>query len=123
MADEKVIQELESQQESKSSDSRSPLHLIREKEMEISGRVLAAKSEAEDIIADARKKAVEMVSRAEKEGTSLAKEHEKKVLESVDSEVVDVRVSADSDIEALEKLVTDRKDRAVSFVTETVTTV
>ena len=60
--DDKVLEELEFHQETVATDANSPLHLIREKEMEISGRVLAAKQEAEEIVARARKQAVETVA-------------------------------------------------------------
>ncbi len=46
----------------------SPLYLIREKELEISGRVLSTKKKAEQIVADARKKAAETLSGGEAEG-------------------------------------------------------
>ena len=55
--DEKVVEELEFHQQTVAEPTtNSPLHLIREKEMEISGRVLAAKREADEIVADARKR-------------------------------------------------------------------
>jgi regulator of protease activity HflC (stomatin/prohibitin superfamily) len=55
----------------------SPLFLIREKELEISGHVLSAKKKAEQIVADARKKASETLSQAETEGERAAREVEK----------------------------------------------
>jgi hypothetical protein len=52
----------------------SPLYLIREKELEISGHVLSAKKKAEQIVADARKKASETLSQAESEGERTSRQ-------------------------------------------------
>ncbi len=48
--DDKSTDELEFHQETVTTDANSPLHLIREKEMEISGRVLKAKNDAEEVV-------------------------------------------------------------------------
>ncbi len=121
--EEKVLEEIQFHQDTVSRDANSPLHLIREKEMEISGRVLAAKKEAEEIVATARKKAVEVVQAAEDEGTRLAAEHEKKVLKEVDAEIEAIKAGAVTDGEAIEKLISERSGRAVAFVVEAVTSV
>ena len=49
------------------TDSRTPLHLIREKELEISGRVLLAKREADEIVSGSQDRC-RAISRAEAEG-------------------------------------------------------
>ncbi len=95
--DEKVLEDIEFHQETASSDDNSPLHLIREKEMEITGRVLTAKREAEDIVAAARKKAVETTRKVEEESEVLAVEQEKKVLVEVQKEIEQVAAEAVSD--------------------------
>ena len=69
--DEKVLEEIKFHQETIATDANSPLHLIREKEIEISGRVLAAKREADEIVADARKKAAEIVARPRRRAARL----------------------------------------------------
>ncbi len=66
--DEKVAEEIRMHKETIATDSNTPLHLIREKEIEISGRVLAAKREADEVVAEARKKAAEVLAKAEAEG-------------------------------------------------------
>ena len=43
--DDNVAEEMRLHQETIATDANTPLHLIREKELEISGRVLAAKRE------------------------------------------------------------------------------
>ncbi len=121
--EDKVLEEIQFHQDTVSRDANSPLHLIREKEMEISRRVLAAKKEAEEIVATARKKSVEVVQSAEEEGNRLAQAHEKVVLAEVEAEKETVQVAAVSDIEAIEKLVSERSGTAVAFVVDTVTSV
>ena len=121
--DEKVLEEIEFHQDTLSSDSNSPLQLIREKEMEITGRVLTAKREAEEIVAAARKKAVETTHRSEEESERLVAQHEKDVLAEVDREIEQIKENAGSEIESLGELVATRTDKAVEFVIETVTSV
>lgn len=121
--DDKVLEELEFHQETVASDTNSPLHLIREKEMEITGRVLTAKREAEDIVTAARKKAVETVRKAEDEGEKLAADQQKAVLAEVDKEIELLGQNADAEIGVLKHQASDRTDKAVKFVVETITSV
>lgn len=114
--EEKVLEEIQFHQDTVSRDSNSPLHLIREKELEISGRVLAAKREAEETVANARKKAVAVVQKAEEEGSKLAKEHEKKVLADVESQIEAIRKDAEAEVVQLDKNVSERMSKAVDYV-------
>lgn len=114
--EEKVLEEIQFHQDTVSRDANSPLHLIREKELEISGRVLAAKREAEETVANARKKAVAIVQKAEEEGSKLAKEHEKKVLADVETQIETIAKDAEAEIEQLNKSVADRMPKAVDYV-------
>jgi vacuolar-type H+-ATPase subunit H len=118
--DDKSIDELEFHQETVTTDANSPLHLIREKEMEISGRVLAAKNEAEEVVTRARRQGVEITQKAEEEGKALAAEQEKTVLAEVDREVDEIRSGAEGEIEELSGMISDRADRAVAFVVDAV---
>jgi vacuolar-type H+-ATPase subunit H len=118
--DDKSIDELEFHQETVTTDANSPLHLIREKEMEISGRVLAAKNEAEEVVTRARRQGVEITQKAEEEGKALAAEQEKTVLAEVDREVDEIRSGAEGEIEELGGMISDRADRAVAFVVDAV---
>ncbi len=121
--DEKVLEELKFHQETIESDAHSPLHLIREKEMEISGRVLASKREAEEIVSAARKKAVDVVARAEEESQTLARDREKQVLEEVDREITQIKADAKAEADSLERLLAERTDAAAVFIVDTVLTV
>lgn len=121
--EEKVLEELQFHQDTVSRDANSPLHLIREKEIEISGRVLAAKKEAEEIVATARKKAVEAVQKAEADAGNLAGKQEKKVLEDVEQEIEGIKAGADEEIKSLDKIIGDRADKAASYIVESITSV
>ena len=118
--DEKVLDELKFHQDTIAADAHSPLHLIREKEMEISGRVLAAKREAEEVVAAARKKAVDTVAGAEQQAVGLAKEREKQVLAEVDQEIAQIGTEAEQDAEKLELQLGDRTQKAADYIVDLV---
>lgn len=118
--DEKVLEELKFHQETIAADAHSPLHLIREKEMEISGRVLAAKREAEEIVAAARKKAVETIAGAEEQGVTLAKEREKLVLTEVDREIAQIGTESQQEAERLDLQLGERTEKAAGYITDLV---
>lgn len=121
--DEKVLEELQFHQDTIEADAHSPLHLIREKEMEISGRVLAAKREAEEIVSAARKKAIDVVAKAEEQSQVLAREREQQVLEEVDREIVQIKADAEVEATNLERLLAERTDAAADFIVDTVLSV
>ena len=123
LVDEKVLEELKFHQDTVEADAHSPLHLIREKEMEISGRVLAAKREAEEIVSAARKKAVDVVAKAEEQSQVLAREREQQVLEEVDREIVQIKADAEVEAASLERLLAERTDTAADFIVDTVLSV
>lgn len=121
--DEKVLEEIRFHQDTLGRDANSPLHLIREKEMEIAGRVLAARKHAEEIVAKARKKAVEVTMRAEGEGLRLAEEHEKAVSAEAEREIEKINASTESEIEELRRMIAERSEEAAEFVVKVVTRV
>lgn len=121
--DEKVLEELKFHQNTVEADAHSPLHLIREKEMELSGRVLAAKREAEEIVSAARKKAVDVVAKAEEQSQVLAREREQQVLEEVDREIVQIKADAEVEAGSLQRLLAERTDAAADFIVDTVLSV
>jgi vacuolar-type H+-ATPase subunit H len=121
--DEKVLEEFQFHKDTVVADANSPLHLIREKEMEISGRVLAAKKEAEEIVAAARRKAVEIVRKAETEGERLSTEEEQRVEAQVEIDVAKVHEDAEREVEALRDVIGERTGEAVEYVAESVTRV
>lgn len=120
--DEKVLEELEFHQESVAKDASSPLHLIREKEMEISGRVLAAKQEAEGVIASARKAAAQTVSRAQEESEASAAERERQVAAEVEAEIERVKEQSVQDERELSAAIETRRQQAASYLVRTAET-
>ena len=121
--DEKVLEEFQFHKDTVVADANSPLHLIREKEMEISGRVLAAKKESEETVAAARRKAVEIVQKAETEGEQLSAKEEQRVEAQVEIDVAKVHEDAEREAEALRDVIVERTGKAVEYVVESVTRV
>ena len=119
--DEQKLEDIQFRQDFISKDSSSPLHMIREKEMEISGCVLAAKKEAEQVVAEARRKAAEVVNAAEEEGDELAGETEKTLAAEADSKAAAVLKKTEEDVKVLEKTIVGRRDAAVEAVVKMVT--
>lgn len=121
--DENVVEEIRLHQETIAVDNNSPLHLIREKELEISGRVLSAKREADEIVASARKKAAEVVNVAEAEGGAGAADREKVIRDEAASEAARLREGAAAEAGKLREQVETRRDQATRLVLDAVTAV
>ena len=114
--DEKVLEEIQFHQDVIKKDADSPLFQIREKEIEISGRVLAAKTKAEAVVAEARKKAAEIVGKADEEGECLAREHEAKALTEAEAEAATIRSSVGVDVDKIKATIASRSGDAVAIV-------
>jgi vacuolar-type H+-ATPase subunit H len=123
VVDDKVLEEIRFHQNVVEHESGSPLFQIREKEMEISGRMLSAKKQADDIVANARRKAVDTVSKAESKGDKLAKDSEEKALADAAKEAVAIRAKAQKDAAALEEALAARSDDAARLIVDAVTQV
>jgi vacuolar-type H+-ATPase subunit H len=121
--DENVVEEIRLHQETIAVDNNSPLHLIREKELEISGRVLSAKREADEIVATARKKAAEVVSTAEAEGGAGAEDREKLIRDEATREADGLREAAHAEASKLKEQVEARREDATRLVLDAVTAV
>ena len=121
--DENVVEEIRLHQETIAVDNNSPLHLIREKELEISGRVLSAKRSADEIVATARKKAAEVVGTAESEGGAGAADQEQAIRAEAQKEAAGLRESAHAEAGVIEKQVEARRDEAMRLVLDAVTAV
>lgn len=115
------VEELKLHQETVATASNNPLHLIREKELEISGRVLACKRQADGLVTEARKKAAEIVSHAERE--SAGTERESEVLEAADREAESLRDEARAETGRLAETIAKRQDAAVAIVLDALTQV
>jgi len=121
--DDKVVEEIRMHQETVASDNNTPLHLIHEKELEISGKVLAAKRQADEIVTEARKKAAELVSKAEAEGGVGAADKEAAIKSEAEREAERLRSDARVEADRLQVQVDARRDEAVRLVLDVVTAV
>ena len=121
--DEKVLEEIRVHQDAVTRDANSPLYQIREKEMEISGRVFAARNQADKMITDARQRALEIVRSAHADAERLAKEHGDKVLADIEGSIEEVKIQGASEVEALKVELAARQDTAADFVVKLVTAV
>jgi vacuolar-type H+-ATPase subunit H len=121
--EDKVAEQIEFHQETVETDQNSPLHLIREKEIEISGRVLRAKREADEIVSDARKKAAEVISTAENEGSEGGEGRRSQIDAEAESEAERVSTEAHSEVSELEAKIARQRDAAVELVLDAVSRV
>jgi vacuolar-type H+-ATPase subunit H len=101
----------------------SPLQQIREKELEISGGVLAAKKKAEQVVSDARKKASETLAQAEAEGTKQARAVEETKIGEAESEAARILANVDKEVADVQARIVEHSERAVKVVVEAVTKV
>ncbi|MHB1324451.1 MAG: V-type ATPase subunit subunit G family protein [Coriobacteriia bacterium] len=120
--DEKVLEEIRFHSEAVHRDANSPLFQIREKEMEISGRVFAARNQADKMISDARQRSLEIVRNAQADAERLAKEHADKVYAEIEKSIEDVKEQGVAETAALEHGLAKRQGEAADFVTKLVTT-
>jgi vacuolar-type H+-ATPase subunit H len=121
--DERVLEEIRFHQDVVTKDANSPLYQIREKEMEITGRVLAARDQAEKLVSDARGKAAEIVKSAGTDAERLSKERADAVLAEANTAVSEIEAQGKSDVAALEAALVERQGEAADFVVQMVTTI
>jgi vacuolar-type H+-ATPase subunit H len=121
--DEKLVDEIRMHQETIGSDANSPLHLIREKELEISGRVLAAKRQADQIVTEARKQAAEIVGKAEAEGGAGAADREVAIRAKAEAEAARLKAEAETEATELRARIDSHREEAVRLVLDAVTSV
>jgi V/A-type H+-transporting ATPase subunit G/H len=117
---DKKIEELEMHQQTIAADVNTPLQLIREKELEISGRLLAAKRDADQRIADARRKAAEVVAAAESEGGAGARDRVDAILSEARERASELQAKAKEDAAVIRSEIETRKSAAVDLVVEAV---
>jgi vacuolar-type H+-ATPase subunit H len=123
VVDDKVLEEIQFHQDVIKRDATSPLYQIREKEIEISGRVLAAKQKAEAVVADARRKSAETITRARTDGEIAAREHEASTIATAEKQAAELRSGVGGEVAAIEAQVGQRMSAAVDSVVKAVTAV
>ena len=121
--DDNVVEQIQMHQETIATDMNTPLHLIREKELEISGQVLAAKRIADEIVAEARKKSAELVSTAEAEGGAGAADRDAAILAKAEEDAAKLRTDAAAEAKKIQAQVDTRRADAVRLVLDAVTAV
>jgi vacuolar-type H+-ATPase subunit H len=121
--DDNVVEQIQMHQETIATDANTPLHLIREKELEISGQVLAAKRIADEIVAEARKKSAELVSTAEAEGGAGAADRDAAILAKAEEDAAKLRTDASAEAKKIQAQVDARRTDAVRLVLDAVTAV
>jgi vacuolar-type H+-ATPase subunit H len=124
VADEKQLAEIAFHEDVVERAELSPLQLIREKETEISGRVLAAKKQADDVVSDARRKAADIVAKAEAaDGDRVAQEVEDSAIAAAEQEAAESRNKAETDAVALAKTLSAKRAGAAEAIVKAVTEV
>lgn len=118
--EDKVAEQVQFHQETVETDQNSPLHLIREKEIEISGRVLRSKREADEIVAESRRKAAEIISSAENEGSEGGEGRRNAIEAEAAAEAERVSAEAQAEVSELEAKIASQRDRAVELVLDAV---
>lgn len=119
--DEKVLEEIRLHQDVVAKDANSPLYQIREKELEISGRVLAARNQAERLIADAHDRAAALLKAEQERAATLAQEKSTEVAEATDRALAGIAEQGANDVEALKQQLHTRQQDAVKYVVDLVT--
>lgn len=117
--DETRLKGLKLHQEVLKGDA-SPLHLIREKELEISGRVLEARKKATETITEARRKAAETVDRADETALKEAEEFRTTELKRTKKEAEEIKASAGGDAKKITEQGKKNFDKAIVFIKEAV---
>lgn len=120
MPSDKVADEIAMHQKTISSDSNSPLQLIHEKELEISGRLLAAKREADQILNEARRLAAETVAKAESEGGTGSRQQADAIIAKAKADAEELRLAAKADADKIKADSEARKAEAVRLVVDAV---
>lgn len=119
--DDKTVEQLEFHKQTVASDDNSPLHLIREKEMEISGTVLAAKRQADEIVAKARHDAGEIIAQAHESVSARAGAREAEIKADIEREMAAVRADSEREVSELAATIAGKQKSAIDYIVEQVT--
>ncbi len=100
---------------------RSVLQQIRRREVELSVKADEARSEAEKIIADAKRTAAEIVKNAEVEGIKAADEYYKKRLASVLNEIENLKKLGEEEVTSAQMKGKQHLSKAIDKIVKVVT--
>lgn len=119
--DEKVLGEIKLHQDVVAKDANSPLYQIREKELEISGRVLAARNQADRLITEARDRSAALLKAEQERAATLAQERVAEVAADADRSLAEITEQSARDVVALQQQLQTRQREAVRYVVDLVT--
>jgi len=95
--DDRIMQELRLHGEAMATEGgQSPLVQIREKELEIRGRVMEAQKQSEQIVAEARARAAKLIEEAEREAEREASAAFEAGVAEIDADVQDMSDQQDA---------------------------
>jgi len=94
----------------------SPLLRLRDKELELQGKLLEARKEAEILVAEARKNAVEVRRQAIEKAVSEAEKHYQEEIEKTKKEAEKIRGSIKEEIKQIEKIGETNLDKAIELI-------
>lgn len=119
--DERIMEELRLHGEAMAGEGpQSPLLQIREKELEIRGRVMEAQKKAEKVVADSRARAAKMVEEAARDAERAASEAHEAGVAALDDEVAKLATSQEAETKAMVASARKRVKDAVDAVMEVV---
>ena len=98
----------------------TPLELIRKKEAELTGRVLGAKREADEIVADARRQAAEIIESATEESSAAAREKAQFLAAEAETKASAMLVDAETEARELSSSIQSRLPAAAEHVVKAV---
>lgn len=104
-----------------STGEAAPLHLIRQRELELSRRVLAAKREADEIIADARTQVASIIETAREESVAAARERSRMLADKAEMQAKALVADAEQEASELSASIEPRLGAAVDFLAKAVT--
>ncbi len=100
--------------------AQTPVELIRQRETVLSGRVLAAKREADELIIDARRQAVAIIETTTEESAETARERARVLADEAEVDVAEMRSAAEAEAKALSDSITSRIPTAVDYIVQSV---
>lgn len=123
--DEHVIEQIKAQTAKAKGDGASQtsslLMQIRQKELEISGKVLEAKKKAEGIVAEARKQAAVIVQAADEQGIKKAQSHYKAEMAEAIAQAKEIEAATVNKVAEIDKTGEKRFDEAVTYIVNMIT--
>jgi vacuolar-type H+-ATPase subunit H len=107
--------------EREGEDVASPMHLLRQKELELRGKLLEAEKEAEAIVAEAREQATKIRTDADQIAVADAKEYYNREIEKAKKEAEKRRSSVADEVREIGTVSNESVEKAMQIVLKAVT--